>query len=155
MPLKCLTGCPDPAILITSKRGELNNPTLRYVNTVQPPSFVMSICKTKEWTTLACEVFLFNVQNRMITIDISWVHVELEVPTEEFNNMDFSNWVTKGNWITSKLPERTILDAICEVTLLDDYLDGETLENLGFTFNYVITDFKEVGTLGLPVRFTS
>ena len=91
----------------------------------------------------------------MITIDISWVHIELEVSTEEFNNVDFSNWVTKSNWITSKLPERTILDAICEVTLLDDYLDGETLESLGFTFNYVITDFKEVGTPGLPVRFTS
>ena len=115
----------------------------------------MSICATKEWTTLACEVFVFNVQNRLITIDISWVNVELDVPTEEFKNVDFSNWVTRSNWITSKLPERTILDAICEVTLLDDYLDGENLEDLGFTFNYVITDFKKVETPGRPVRFTS
>ena len=29
IPLKCLTGCPDPAILITSKRGE-QDPSLRY-----------------------------------------------------------------------------------------------------------------------------
>ena len=26
MPLKCLTGCPDAAILIASKQGESNNP---------------------------------------------------------------------------------------------------------------------------------